>query len=135
MNLSKQDLAEIVLLDKECMGSEVWSEKAWAELDWSNSLLLLHESKQAFILFSVLAGDDTAHLLKIAVREKYRGQGLSRQLFLQALGPLTSQGFSKIYLEVASENDIAVGLYGALGFKIVHKCRNFIKMGVSYKCS
>lgn len=53
----------------------------------------------------------------VGVVPAFRGLGLGRALVRQALGGFRRAGLSRVYLEVTAENDLAVRLYRALGFR------------------
>lgn len=62
---------------------------------------------------------DEAEILSIAVDERYRGRGLSRDLLLTHLGHLAGRGIRKIFLEVEENNRPARRLYERIGFSVV----------------
>lgn len=62
---------------------------------------------------------DEAEILSIAVDERHRGRGFSRNLLLTHLGHLAGKGVSKIFLEVEENNQPARRLYERMGFSVV----------------
>jgi [ribosomal protein S18]-alanine N-acetyltransferase len=62
---------------------------------------------------------DEAEILSIAVDERHRGRGLSRNLLLTHLGHLAGRGVRKIFLEVEESNQPARRLYERMGFAVV----------------
>ena len=62
---------------------------------------------------------DEAEVLSIALDERHRGRGLSRNLLLTHLGHLAGRGVRTIFLEVEENNQPARRLYERLGFTVV----------------
>ena len=62
---------------------------------------------------------DEAEILSIAVDERQRGRGLSRNLLLTHLGHLAGRGVRTIFLEVEENNQPARRLYERMGFAVV----------------
>ncbi|WP_231607243.1 GNAT family N-acetyltransferase [Fictibacillus sp. 18YEL24] len=50
---------------------------------------------------------------------EHQGQGFGRKVLGQVIKEQSSAGYS-VYLEVETKNDQALGLYKAVGFKVVH---------------
>jgi ribosomal protein S18 acetylase RimI-like enzyme len=57
-----------------------------------------------------------AHLLRIAVDPRFRNAGIGRDLLGAVLARATAASAEHMTLEVASENEAAIGLYRAAGF-------------------
>lgn len=68
-----------------------------------------------FVLARTAAGE--AEILTLAVHPKQRRHGLGRQLMQAAMAQARGQGAGEMFLEVAVNNEAAIGLYAALGFK------------------
>lgn len=83
---------------------------------------LLHRLRQGrqVIGFAVsrMAADE-AEILSIAIDEKQRGRGLSRNLLMTHLGHLAGRGVRTIFLEVEENNKPARRLYEWAGFGVV----------------
>jgi ribosomal-protein-alanine N-acetyltransferase len=62
---------------------------------------------------------DEAHLISIAVREKYRCQGIGELLLLSVIDMATQMNIGVITLEVRASNMAAQSLYGKYGFNQV----------------
>jgi len=62
---------------------------------------------------------DEAEILSIAVDERYRGRGLSRDLLMTHLGHLAGRGVHRIFLEVEENNQPARRLYERAGFSVI----------------
>jgi len=98
-----------------------WGEGEFDQmLSERNTLVHRLRLKGRTIGFSVsrLAADE-AELLSIAVDEKYRGRGLSRDLLQTHLGHLAGRGIRTVFLEVEENNQPARRLYQRAGFEPV----------------
>jgi ribosomal-protein-alanine N-acetyltransferase len=60
---------------------------------------------------------DEAHIINIAVREEYRGNGIGELLIISSINMANKLGASVVTLEVRVSNKIAQNLYGKYGFK------------------
>ncbi len=72
----------------------------------------------AFAVGRVIA--DEAEVMKIATLEKYRKQGIAREMMDELLDKMRGKGAVTCYLEVASRNAAAIALYESLGFEKVY---------------
>jgi ribosomal protein S18 acetylase RimI-like enzyme len=80
--------------------------------------------------FLAVLGTEPVGLLRIGVYEDYadvtafgvlpthRGRGYGRQMLLDAVDLLLSEGHQRIIIEVATNNSRALGLYRSCGFKV-----------------
>ena len=78
---------------------------------------------QGFILIRRVA--EEAEVLTLAVRPSARRRGVGRGLVAQASENLRGQGVASFYLEVATDNIAALGLYRSLGFAQCGKRRSY----------
>ncbi|HKL94496.1 MAG TPA: ribosomal protein S18-alanine N-acetyltransferase [Clostridia bacterium] len=60
---------------------------------------------------------DEGHIMNIAVKKEYRGQGLGRQLVSAMIARAKLLGINNVTLEVSAENPVALKLYDEYGFK------------------
>jgi ribosomal-protein-alanine N-acetyltransferase len=99
--------------------------RGWGEAEFEQMLAerntLVHRLRQGrkTIGFAVsrLAAEE-AEILSIAVDEKHRGRGLSRNLLLTHLGHLAGRGVHTVFLEVEENNQPARRLYDRAGFAV-----------------
>ncbi|MBO4473747.1 MAG: ribosomal protein S18-alanine N-acetyltransferase [Clostridiales bacterium] len=68
---------------------------------------------------------DEAEIAIIAVKRKYRRQGLGRYLLDRIVEWAKEKEITKIHLEVRSENEAAVHLYRTYGFEEVGRRKNY----------
>ena len=62
-------------------------------------------------------GGGEAEVLTIATRPQARGQGIARVLMEQGVDLARELGVQTMFLEVAADNGLALGLYQSLGFQ------------------
>ncbi len=65
------------------------------------------------------------HITNIAVDEKYQRQGVASKLMQKLENIATENGCHYIYLEVRTNNTVAIGLYKSLGYNILFKRRYY----------
>ncbi|MDC7280413.1 MULTISPECIES: ribosomal protein S18-alanine N-acetyltransferase [Pseudobutyrivibrio] len=113
-----QDLPAIVEIENAAMSCP-WSLKSYEEaISSDHSFIMVAEDDGQIAAFSVFyLTPPEAELPDIVVDEKYRGQGLGRQLLSKALEELESRGIDTIFLEVRVSNTPARHLYEGLGFE------------------
>jgi ribosomal-protein-alanine N-acetyltransferase len=126
----RNELNQIMTLDQDLMPFS-WSKSSWESLNFNaHKLFALKDNEDlfGFILFGQTKLDDTSHLLKIAIKPRYRGLGLAAHLFNCSLKAL---GFhiKSIYLEVSLTNKEAIGLYQGLGFQKLRIAKKFYSNG------
>lgn len=63
---------------------------------------------------------DEAEVMKIATLEKYRRQGIAREMMTELLDKMRDKGAVTCYLEAASHNHAAISLYESFGFEKVY---------------
>jgi ribosomal protein S18 acetylase RimI-like enzyme len=82
-----------------------------------------------FCLISFLSGDNVAHLQKICLDPKARGQGKAMTHLLQIKDFLKNKGCESIFLEVEVTNLQALSFYKKAGFLPLRLIRNFYSDG------
>ena len=70
---------------------------------------------------------DEAEILSVAVAQKHRGRGFSRDLLRTHLGHLAGQGLKTVFLEVEENNRPARALYERAGFRVVGRRERYYK--------
>ena len=118
LSLTKEHISTIFELEKRCF-SHHWSERsitAEFELNYSLNIGAFQEEGDliAYSLNHLL--DEELHLLKIAVKERYRGSGFATCLVEEVLLRAVSMGARRAYLEVRPRNESAKALYKKFGF-------------------
>ena len=98
--------------------ADAWSAASLAELMAAPGTFgLVAEdamSPRGFVL--VRAAGDEAEILTLVVRPEARGRGVGRTLVRAAAAVASKMAASAFFLEVAVDNEAALGLYASLGF-------------------
>jgi ribosomal protein S18 acetylase RimI-like enzyme len=84
-----------------------------------------------FALFLISKGDETAHLLKIVINKKVRGQKHGDMLLCFALYHLLQPPITQIYLEVGVSNSPAIHLNLKNHFQTLKVQKHFYSQGES----
>lgn len=66
-----------------------------------------------------------AHVMNLAVAERYRGRGLGRGILSHLLSTARTQGFTRGWLEVNRSNRRAIRLYEQMGFRRKYRHRGY----------
>jgi ribosomal-protein-alanine N-acetyltransferase len=100
------------ILHSECFPGKNWGEKDFAELKASGADIIA--SDNSFIVWrSVL---DEAEIITIGVKPSMRRSGIADTLLVLMERELKQKNIKKIFLEVASDNVVAIKLYEKNGF-------------------
>jgi len=96
-----------------------------ARYDADASLVLFDgEAIVGFVKIDIIK--EGAYVHGVGVIPEYRGQGLAKYVLGSSLRRAAANGHTKMILEVDSENQAALGLYGSLGFKTVKGSVSYI---------
>jgi ribosomal-protein-alanine N-acetyltransferase len=97
---------------------EPWTARAFADLlamaGAAGLLALADREPIGLVLWRIAA--DQAEILTICTLPGQRRTGVGRHLLAAAIGAMHADGARRLFLEVAVDNDAAIGLYRALGF-------------------
>jgi len=105
-----------------------WTLEAWRSIHEQDRLLVILMSEKSvfgFCLFNQSVADSFAHLLKVLIIPDARGRGFAKILLLNALSQLQNEGFNHFFLEVEEDNYVAQKLYISMGFKSIHRKKDF----------
>ncbi len=111
-----------------------WGAASWEKVfeEGSERFILIDECDgliPGFILFELNVVDSFAHLLKILVNPEKRGLKIGKNLLNEAIRVLNERGITQFFLEVEEENSVARNLYESVGFKVIHKKKQFYSNG------
>lgn len=111
-----------------------WDSASWGKVfeEGSERFILIDECDgliPGFILFEINVVDSFAHLLKILVNPENRGLKIGKNLLNEAIRVLNERGITQFFLEVEEENSVARNLYESVGFKVIHKKKQFYSNG------
>lgn len=115
-------------VEKHCL-NESWSKDAIAALVVRENAVYLVATDNEVVcgiagMYVVL---DEGQITNVAVLPEYRRQGVGKMLFGHLLEEGKERGVKIFTLEVASQNNAAIKLYGGFGFVPVGKRKNFYK--------
>ena len=131
---SKTLLERISTLDQTEMDYP-WSIQAFFDLlnqQFRNYYLLtvtLNDEVVAFALVRCVKEEELCHLIKIAVGNNWRGQGIAYNLIKRLFTYMSELGIEKYYLEVAENNLSAINLYQKCGLIQKHLNKGFYSDG------
>ena len=116
----KTDIDQIYAIETECFSTPWSKESFYEELKHPYSSLWVAKDKQThtvlgFICFWVLW--DEMHILNIAVKKAFQGQGIGSLLLEKALTYARQRGLKWVGLEVRASNQRAINFYRKFGFK------------------
>lgn len=97
---------------------EPWTPRAFADLltmPGAAGLLALADGEPIGLVLWQIAADE-AEVLTICTLPGRRRAGAGRHLLAAAIGAMQAAGVRRLFLEVAVDNDAAIGLYRAFGF-------------------
>jgi len=100
------------MLHAECFPNKSWTAGDFAELKKSGAEIVI--SDNGLIVWRVAA--DEAEIITIGVASNARRSDIARALVKIMESELEKKGIKKVFLEVAIDNDAAIGLYEKSGF-------------------
>jgi len=124
--MTEADLVDLVLAEQE---KPAWTAAQFAEelyhpCAWQLVACQGEPSQFAgYICCRSVASE--AEILKFAVTEQFRGQGVGNLLLQAALTRMAEDGASLCYLEVRDSNAIARSLYEKFGFRQIGHRRDY----------
>ena len=127
-----EDLDRIAVLEEAAFEDSWPRELLSYELTHSRTFLFVASRDDGaplpgYVLFHYVAGE--AELLRLAVEPAERRQGLGRQLVERGLVRLRQENIQACFLEVRKDNEPAIQLYNAMGFKRVGRRRHYYRDG------
>lgn len=103
-----------------------------------NSILLIATIASVFVGNIDLTGNERQKMLHtgmigMGIKENYRNLGIGTYLMKETIKwAKKNSPLEIIWLEVYANNDLGLGLYKKMGFKVSGKIENFFKEGNSY---
>lgn len=125
----EQAMSEIARVDA-LVRSSAWSASSWcATLSSPSAALVAYEGERAVGFSCFGAVYEEGELLMVAVDPAYQGRGIARQLLREGESQIRWHGVTKIHLEVASKNSVAIALYHKLGYEVVGRRKAYYPDG------
>ena len=122
------EIDAITVIERACFGADAWSEDlVTASVEGDRNTVLV-DGLDAYGAIAV-AGD-VADLERIAVMPSRRRQGIARRLLDALCAAARAQGASRMLLEVAADNDAALGFYETYGFTTISRRAGYYRGGV-----
>lgn len=106
------DIAPLAALHAACF-SDPWDAASLRRSLSAPGAFIFHHA-DGFVLARVAAGE--AEILSLVVAPQARGKGLGHALLRAAIGEAERAGAREMFLEVGSDNPVALALYARLGF-------------------
>ena len=91
----------------------------------------IYKKNKGFCIFS--CNEKEAEIITMAILPKYQNQGIGFLILTQLEGILSEISCNKVFLEVASNNLIAIHLYDKLGFKSFGIRKNYFTVSENKK--
>jgi ribosomal-protein-alanine N-acetyltransferase len=113
------EVTAVTAIDLACFGRQAWSEALVRAALEDDRRTVLHDDLEAYAVIAV-AGE-VADLERIAVMPSRRRRGVARQLLDAMVLAAHAQGATRMLLEVAGDNEPAIGLYAAYGFSTISR--------------
>lgn len=116
--MKARDISGVFSADQQCFKRN-WTLDAY-ECEFKNMLahyIIAEENGEIIGFGGFWAVIDEAQITNIGVLEKYRGLGIGRALLHEMTALAAEKGCVSMTLEVRADNQAAIGLYEANGFK------------------
>ena len=91
----------------------------------------IYKKNKGFCIFS--CNEKEAEIITMAILPKYQNQGIGFLILAELEGILSEISCNKVFLEVASNNSIAIHLYDKLGFKSFGIRKNYYSVSKNKK--
>ena len=91
----------------------------------------IYKKNKGFCIFSF--NEKEAEIITMAILPKYQNQGIGFLILTELEGILSEISCNKVFLEVASNNLIAIHLYNKLGFKSFGIRKNYFTVSENKK--
>lgn len=123
------DVPAIAVVEAECFGAGAWSEELVREhLTGDHRVAFVDADLTAYGAISLLG--DTADLDRIAVVPSARRRGVARELLGGLIEHAGGHSIVRMLLEVAADNDAAIGLYESYGFTTISTRKSYYSDGI-----
>ena len=123
--MNADHLDQIAALERVCF-PDPWSRESFcAQLDVSGVFLVICDGEQVVGYAVMGIASSEAELYNIAVKEEYRGKGLSDALFKHTLAAAVEKGVDTVFLEVRESNLRARRFYERLGFEDIGRRKRY----------
>lgn len=118
--LTKDDLALVMPLERELFGHEAWLERSMlSELENPNTYYLgvFDSGLIGYAGLNTIPASFASDIQTIGIATSQQGKGLGRMLMERLILKAKALGSESVFLEVRADNENAIGLYRSLGFE------------------
>ena len=132
----KRDASALAALEADCFGADAWSVAVLAEEIGRDDRVVLVAARDGsgrepepvgYVDVGVVG--DVADLHRIAVAPQDRRAGTASQLLAAGVAGARDRGAERMLLEVAEDNDPALGFYRRHGFAEISRRRGYYSGG------
>ena len=129
------DVPAIAALERDCLGTDAWSEALVAEGVIGNlptvAYLVAEDGDRVAGHATASVAGDIAELQRIAVDAGHRRRGLASALLDAVVDLSRAGGADRLLLEVREDNADALAFYAARGFVEVDRRRRYYRDGAT----
>lgn len=128
------NMKEIMQIENECFDpSTRYSEEVFRYYYWRGSLFKIAECNGVITGYVIADVENSfCHVVSIAVRRAYRRIGIGSMLLNHVLAECKKLGAKRAYLEVAINNQPALGMYFKAGFQVIGVIKNYYGIEDAY---
>ncbi len=126
LKLTKEQVPAVARIEAELF-SAPWSEKAFADTLGMEHVLFYTASVDSRVAgyCGIYLAADEGEITNVAVAPEYRGRKIAQILLQTVMARAHQKGAQRIFLEVRSRNDPAIGLYQKQGFRTIGTRKNY----------
>lgn len=111
-------------------GSRAWTVAEFQQFQNDPKAISLGEDKAFIILNNVL---DEAEIITLAVHPDQRRKGMAMTLLADAERALRAKGITRLFLEVAEDNQAALALYQKTQFQTIGRRKGYYVRSAGHK--
>lgn len=123
----EEDIEEILKNEKEIF-SDPWSENSIKKEVEKDRVILIKSGGEILGYCIFMTAADEGEILRIAVRENFRGRGIGKMLLYDSLREMKKCKCESVFLEVRESNKSAIHLYEKAGFLKVGERKNYYSL-------
>lgn len=126
IELNKEHIDQLVLLEKECFTLDAWSKEMLEPCFNGGGYYALGYKEESLVGY-LLASENPweMEILSICVKKDYRGKGIAVKLLQNLINYSIKTNKEKIFLEVRKSNFSALNLYKKMGFTAIYERKKY----------
>jgi ribosomal-protein-alanine N-acetyltransferase len=129
--VSRADLEPLARIHAQCFSDDAWDAAALSSIlamRGAEARLAEEADQPLGLLFAVILADE-AEILTVGVAPRARRRGIARLLLEDLFARARALGARRVVLEVAADNNAALALYEAMGFRTVGLRHGYYQRG------